>query len=175
MSRQEAARYASTAAIVEQIGVESFCMLPLTTTVRPLGAMGFGSTRAVDFDEAQLEFLELVGSVTKHVSELAEFDEDTANWIELAIREAVINAVKHGNRMDATEPVEITYTLDASGFEIAIRDRGAGFDFDHVPDPLKQENLLNPNGRGIFYMKTFMDSVEYTRHPEGGTLVRMSK
>jgi formate hydrogenlyase transcriptional activator len=59
-SRQEAARYASTAALVDQIGVESFCMLPLTTTVRPLGAMGFGSARAVAFDEAELEFLELV-------------------------------------------------------------------------------------------------------------------
>ena len=59
-SRQEAARYPSTAALVDQIGVESFCMLPLTTTVRPLGAMGFGSSRAVAFDEAELEFLELV-------------------------------------------------------------------------------------------------------------------
>jgi formate hydrogenlyase transcriptional activator len=59
-NRQEAARYPSTAALVDQIGVESFCMLPLTTTVRPLGAMGFGSSRAVAFDEAELEFLELV-------------------------------------------------------------------------------------------------------------------
>ena len=59
-SRQEAARYPSTATLVDQIGVESFCMLPLTTTLRPLGAMGFGSSRAVAFDEAELEFLELV-------------------------------------------------------------------------------------------------------------------
>ena len=59
-SRQEAARYASTAALVDQIGVESFCMLPLTTTLRPLGAMGFGSARAVAFNETELEFLELV-------------------------------------------------------------------------------------------------------------------
>src|SRR5215217_943587 len=59
-SRQDAARYPSAAALAVQIGVESFCMLPLTTTVRPLGAMGFGSSRAVAFDEAELEFLELV-------------------------------------------------------------------------------------------------------------------
>src|SRR5262245_6108183 len=59
-SRLEAARYPSTAALVDQIGVESFCMPPLTTTVRPLGPIGVGGSRAVEFDEAELEFLELV-------------------------------------------------------------------------------------------------------------------
>jgi serine/threonine-protein kinase RsbW len=124
---------------------------------------------------SRFEFLELVGSVTKQVSELGAFDEDSANWIELAIREAVINAIKHGNRMDATKSVEITYTLDESSLGVSIRDSGEGFDFQHLPDPLSPENLLNPNGRGIFYMKTFMDEVEFGRHPKGGTLVRLSK
>jgi serine/threonine-protein kinase RsbW len=124
---------------------------------------------------SRFEFLELVGSVTKQVSELGAFDEDSANWIELAIREAVINAIKHGNGMDATKSVEITYTLDESSLGVSIRDSGEGFDFQHLPDPLSPENLLNPNGRGIFYMKTFMDEVEFGRHPKGGTLVRLSK
>ena len=124
---------------------------------------------------SRFEFLELVGSVTKQVTELGSFDEDSANWIELAIREAVINAIKHGNQMDATRSVEITYTLDESSLGVSIRDCGEGFDFQHLPDPLSPENLLNPNGRGIFYMKTFMDDVEFGRHPDGGTLVRLSK
>ena len=59
-TRQEAARFPTAAALVDLIGVESFCMLPLTTTVRPLGAMGFGSSRPAAFDESMLEYLDLV-------------------------------------------------------------------------------------------------------------------
>lgn len=124
---------------------------------------------------SRFDYLDLVGSVAKHATELSAFDEDTANWIELAIREAVINAMKHGNAMDASKPVQITFTLDESSMGVSVRDRGTGFDFAHLPDPLSPENLLNPNGRGIFYMKTFMDEVEFTPHPDGGTLVRMLK
>jgi serine/threonine-protein kinase RsbW len=58
---------------------------------------------------------------------------------------------------------------------VTIRDYGEGFDPATLPDPLDPNNLLNPAGRGILYMRTFMDSVEYERHPEGGMVVSMSK
>jgi formate hydrogenlyase transcriptional activator len=86
-SRQEAARYPSTAALVDQIGVESFCMLPLTTTVRPLGAMGFGSSRAVAFDEAELEFLELVVRQVAVAVDNVLHDESVRTAQQLLMRE----------------------------------------------------------------------------------------
>lgn len=124
---------------------------------------------------SKFDFIEIVGSVTKGFADLAGFDEDAANWIELAIREAVINAVKHGNRHATELPVDIVYTLDRGTLIIDVRDRGAGFDPSTVPDPLDPKNLLSPNGRGIFYMKSFMDDVAFSVHPDGGTIVRMTK
>lgn len=124
---------------------------------------------------SKFDFIEIVSSVTKGATELTGFDEDTANWIELAIRESVINAIKHGNREDSNEHVDITYTFDETALTILVRDRGRGFDSANIPDPLDPENLLNPNGRGIFYMKSFMDEVEFSKHPDGGTIVRMTK
>ena len=125
--------------------------------------------------ESKYEFVELVSSVSKNVTEMLEFDEEAANWIDLAIRETVINAIKHGNRMEAEKPVDIKFTLDRSTLSVYVRDRGVGFDPLMIPDPLDPENLLNPSGRGIFYMKTFMDEVDFSHHPEGGTVVRMVK
>jgi serine/threonine-protein kinase RsbW len=125
--------------------------------------------------ESKYEFIELVGSVTKNVTEMLGFDEESANWIELAIRESVINAMKHGNQLVAERPVDIKFTLDGRALTVYVRDRGVGFDPMLVPDPLEPDNLLNPNGRGIFYMKTFMDEVDFSRHPDGGTVVRMVK
>ena len=124
---------------------------------------------------SKFDFIEIVGSVTKGVTELSGFDEETTNWIELAIRESVINAIKHGNKESAEKTVDVTYTLDQVALTILVRDRGRGFDPTCVPDPLDPENLLNPNGRGIFYMKSFMDEVEFSKHPDGGTIVRMTK
>ena len=125
--------------------------------------------------ESKYEFIELVGSITKNVTEMLGFDEESANWIELAIRESVINAMKHGNQLVAERPVDIKFTLDGRALTVYVRDRGVGFDPMLVPDPLEPDNLLNPNGRGIFYMKTFMDEVDFSRHPDGGTVVRMVK
>ncbi len=125
--------------------------------------------------ESKYEFVELVGSVTKNVTEMLEFDDEASNWIDLAIRESVINAIKHGNRMEAEKPVDIRFTLDRSTLTVYVRDRGVGFDPLIIPDPLDPENLLNPSGRGIFYMKTLMDEVDFSHHPEGGTVVRMVK
>jgi serine/threonine-protein kinase RsbW len=56
-----------------------------------------------------------------------------------------------------------------------VIDQGNGFNPTQLPDPLDPSNLLNPNGRGIFYMRTFMDEVEYTSGNHGGTVVRMTK
>lgn len=124
---------------------------------------------------SKFDLIEIVSSVTKGATERTGFDEDTANWIELAVRESVINAIKHGNREDPAKRVDIAYTFDETELTIVVRDRGRGFDPARIADPLDPENILNPNGRGIFYMRSFMDEVEFSRHADGGTIVRMTK
>jgi serine/threonine-protein kinase RsbW len=105
----------------------------------------------------------------------AGFGEEVAFGVDMAVREAVTNAVLHGNRQDETKSVEISFTVAPEGLQITVRDRGEGFDPESVPDPTDQENVLKTSGRGIFFMRTFMDEVSWSRHPEGGTVVRMTK
>ncbi|MGH9762066.1 MAG: ATP-binding protein, partial [Blastocatellia bacterium] len=82
---------------------------------------------------------------------------------------------KHGNKSLEGKKVDIKFVLDNDSITVFIRDRGEGFDPTTLPDPLDPMNLLNPAGRGIFFMRTFMDEVEYSTHPDGGSIVRMSK
>jgi serine/threonine-protein kinase RsbW len=95
--------------------------------------------------------------------------------MSVAVRESVVNAIKHGNRQDAAKRVEIEFVLNARSFGVSVRDHGQGFRPDSVPDPLAPENLLKTDGRGIFFMRQFMDEVRYEFPPGGGTLVHMLK
>ncbi len=121
------------------------------------------------------EFVELAETVTATLARLTGFDEETAMWISMAVREAVINAIKHGNKEDRQKRVEIQYAFNHDGLSICVRDQGSGFDLSQVPNPLDPENLLKPTGRGIFYMKAFMDEVDIWSSPGGGTTVRLRK
>jgi serine/threonine-protein kinase RsbW len=105
----------------------------------------------------------------------AGFGEEDAFGIDMAVREAVTNAVLHGNRQDEQKTVEITFNASPTALEVTVRDRGEGFDLESVPDPTDSQNVLKTSGRGIFFMRTFMDEVTWSRHPEGGTVVRMTK
>ncbi|MCI0491235.1 MAG: ATP-binding protein [Blastocatellia bacterium] len=125
--------------------------------------------------DSKLEFVDMVGSVTKSMTAKLGFSEDDASWIELAVHEAVINAITHGNRSADDKQVDVRFVIEQNVLTIYVRDRGEGFDPSALPDPLDPNNLLNPNGRGIFYMRTFMDEVEYSIHPEGGSIVRLTK
>ena len=95
--------------------------------------------------------------------------------VDMAVREAITNAVLHGNRQDESKVVEIRCTNSATHLEITVRDRGEGFNPDSVPDPTDPQNLMKSSGRGILFMRTFMDEVGWSHHPQGGTVVRMVK
>jgi serine/threonine-protein kinase RsbW len=103
------------------------------------------------------------------------FDEDAAHYMSVAVRESVVNAMKHGNKSDESKRVAIDFTIHTDGLEIQVKDEGAGFDPALVPDPVAEENLLKAYGRGIFFMRSFMDEVAYSFPKRGGTLVRMLK
>ncbi len=102
-------------------------------------------------------------------------DEDARHWIDLAVREAVANAIKHGNGQDADKQVRVTCELQDGHLVIEVHDEGEGFDASQLQDPLSPENLLRPNGRGIFYMRNFMDAIDFGTSPKGGTIVTLRK
>jgi serine/threonine-protein kinase RsbW len=101
--------------------------------------------------------------------------EEIAFGVDMAVREAVTNAVLHGNKQELQKMVEVTLLNTTSALEITVRDHGTGFDPGSVPDPTDPQNLMKTSGRGILFMRTFMDEVQWLRHDEGGTVVRMIK
>jgi len=92
--------------------------------------------------------------------------------IKLAVEEALVNAIKHGNQLDPEKKVRVGYAVNDDRFDITITDEGPGFNPADVPDPLDEINIERNCGRGVFLIKSFMTSVEY--HGCGNT-VAMSK
>ena len=92
--------------------------------------------------------------------------------IKLALEEALVNAIKHGNQMDPAKQVRVAYHVRADRFEVRITDEGQGFDPDDVPDPTAPENLERPCGRGLLLMRHYMTEVAYH---DRGRAVHMSK
>ena len=124
---------------------------------------------------SRFENIELVQAVVEDLLQRLELGEDDRHWIGLAVREAVANAIKHGNGGDPRKQVEVEVRIDAGDVEVSVRDEGKGFDPASVADPLAPENLLRPGGRGIFYMRSLMDKVEYHFGADGGTEVVLRK
>jgi len=122
---------------------------------------------------SSLAILDLIQPITNKVCDQLGYDEDTRYWIWLATQEALNNAIEHGNKMDESKKVDFRIQVEDEEFRIVVKDEGEGFDFSTVPDPTKPENLLKTSGRGIFYMRSFMDRVEYNN--ENGTTVTMIK
>ena len=125
------------------------------------------------------ELLDLVQLVCDRLSALAALDDDAVHWIGVAVRESVINAIKHGNREEYEKLVTVEFSLTpaSSPTELIVRvlDQGKGFDPGGIADPLAPENILKSSGRGIFFMRSFMDDVVLKRASEGGMEVRMVK
>jgi serine/threonine-protein kinase RsbW len=123
-----------------------------------------------------LDFVQLVGDrVGRHVG----LRDDALHWVGVAIREAVINAIRHGNQNDPGKHVFVEFETAAlrssPELVVRVRDQGQGFEPDAVADPLAPENLLKSNGRGIFLMRSLMDDLQLHRATEGGMEVRMVK
>jgi serine/threonine-protein kinase RsbW len=122
--------------------------------------------------------IEAVGEAAAAVSEFMnrlKIGEDVAFGVDMAVREAVTNAVLHGNKLDEAKVVELKLRNTPAVFEISVHDQGSGFNPKDVPDPTKDENILRSSGRGIFFMRNFMDEVDWSADPKGGTTVRMIK
>lgn len=124
---------------------------------------------------SQIESVDEAAQTAENFAREIGMDAASISAIDLAIRESVANAVKHGNKFDLTKTVEVVLTHSAEAFEIMVRDHGRGFKVDDIPDPTDKDHILRPSGRGILFMKAFMDEVEWFNHDDGGTVVRMKK
>ena len=124
---------------------------------------------------SHLESVEKAAFEAETFAKQSGISEEALFGVDMAVREAVANAVKHGNKEDETKQVEVAFRNLSEGFEITVRDFGAGFDVEEIPDPTNPENLLKASGRGILFMRTFMDRVEWFNHTDGGMIVKMLK
>lgn len=122
-----------------------------------------------------LDNLDLIQTLTDCITNYMRFDEDSAHWIGMSVRESVTNAIQHGNKMDLGKEVDIRFEVSSDKLSISVRDQGNGFKADEIPNPLDPGNLLKPSGRGIFYIRSFMDEVEFRHLSQGGMEVYMVK
>jgi serine/threonine-protein kinase RsbW len=125
------------------------------------------------------EMLDFVQIVSDHVGHRVGLDEDTQHYVGVAVRECVVNAIKHGNRNDPAKHIFVEFSAEYAGgafdLVISVRDQGEGFDPATIADPLAPENLLKSSGRGIFLIRSFMDDVQLSSVPQGGMEIRMTK
>jgi len=92
--------------------------------------------------------------------------------VRLALEEAIVNAIQHGNKCDTTKCVIVNFRVGAEQFVAQVQDEGTGFDPATVPDPTLPENLVKPSGRGLLLMREFMTWIEFSA---GGACVTMCK
>jgi serine/threonine-protein kinase RsbW len=132
--------------------------------------------------EARLQLLsayvniELAERVLTELCASADVDEETTYWVGMALREALANAIKHGNKLNPEKRVLVRMSLNGDGaLRIEVEDEGDGFDAGRLADPTSPDNLLRSSGRGVFYMRQFMDEVSFAAGERGGTRIEMTK
>jgi len=102
------------------------------------------------------------------------FGDEAQHHIAMAVREAAVNAVLHGNAYDPNKKFFIAYEMTAESMVITVTDQGKGLDPQSIPDPLAPENLLKASGRGIFLIRSFMDEVTI-KNLDPGTEITLVK
>jgi len=100
------------------------------------------------------------------------FSQEDIFAVHLALEEAFLNALKHGNKMDAKKEIKIDYSMDLGKIEISLTDKGDGFDPESVPDPRCGENLYKTEGRGLLLMRSYMDVVRFNERGNSVHMVR---
>ena len=125
--------------------------------------------------DSTLENVEVADEIAMRMCALAGLEEEDQHKVEMAVHESMINAVRHGNKSDASKKVWLRFEIRNDRLEIHIRDEGTGFDVSQIPDPLAPENLLKVSGRGIFLIRTFMDEFRIGNPAGLGTEVILIK
>jgi len=121
------------------------------------------------------EFLDSVHWLSEHLIEEVGFSADDTYWMVTAVREAVTNAVIHGNKEQPGTRVDVVFELADECIRITVVDQGDGFDPSSLPDPVSKEHLMDASGRGVFLMHQLMDDVTYEFPESGGCTLTMTK
>ncbi|MBV8672300.1 MAG: ATP-binding protein [Acidobacteriaceae bacterium] len=111
--------------------------------------------------ESSLESVNKVEETAEQMAKKAGIDEDEVFRVAMAVREAAVNAVLHGNSYDPDKRITASFENTGDALVIRIADQGKGLDPETLPDPLAPENLLRGSGRGIFLIRSFMDEVHF--------------
>ncbi len=132
--------------------------------------------------EAQLQLLsryeniELAEEVLAELCRNASVDDETVYWIGMALREALANAIKHGNKLNPEKRVHVRIEVRSGAqLRLIVEDEGEGFDPEQLVNPTDPQNLLRSSGRGVFYMRNFMDTVSFYPGDQGGTRIELTK
>ena len=124
---------------------------------------------------SEIGLVDLVHAAVERIAMLSGLEEDEGVNLALAVREAVINAIQHGNGSEPDRPVRIELIVTPEGLRATIRDEGEGFDPSLVADPTAGANLLATSGRGLLLIRAFVDEVQFNRPAEGGTEIVLVK
>jgi serine/threonine-protein kinase RsbW len=125
--------------------------------------------------ESTLESVNKAEEMADRIAAQAGMDEDTRSGVSMAVREAMINAVLHGNAYDTNKRVNLTLEHKGQELIVTVTDEGTGFVPEEVPDPLAPENLLKGSGRGIFLMRAFMDEVRFRKLNPGTEIILIKR
>lgn len=125
--------------------------------------------------ESTLASVDASEEIAKTLASQLGFDEEQTYHIGYAVREAVVNAVVHGNLYSANKRVRLLVERAAPWMQVTVEDEGMGFEEGRQADPLAVENLLSQSGRGILIIRAFMDEVSIGRTAGGGTRIVMRK
>ena len=140
--------------------------------------MTHSHTVRLEFGSA-FDMLDFVQVVSDYIGRMAGLDDDALHWVSVAVRESVVNAIKHGNQNDESKRVVVEFTPvpphAPEELVISVEDEGEGFDPEELADPLAPENILKSSGRGIFLIRSFMDDVHLERGKTRGMQIRMVK
>ncbi len=120
--------------------------------------------------------IDAIERAARMVATRGGLEEDEAHFLGVAIREAVVNALRHGRTKEGCCSASVQVCVSARGALVAtVRDRGPGFDPTAVPDPLADENVDRGSGRGLLFMRRFADRVFFSFPRKGGAVVRLEK
>ncbi|MDU0460765.1 MAG: ATP-binding protein [Geobacteraceae bacterium] len=126
----------------------------------------------------QTRYLGLIGKIGENMAR--EFDDTVcdrdvlASQLNIVLTESIVNAIKHANATDPNKEVHVRINVNDSEISIHVYDTGCGFDLNTIPSPCFDPGSLNEKGRGIYIIRSMMDSVEY-RRTNGGNVLEMKK
>ena len=119
--------------------------------------------------QSSYKALDLLEGLLNDLQDALGFDNDFYARLMLSVSEATTNAIVHGNKLNPSKKVTIHADANTHTLAFTIKDEGDGFNPDTIPNPLEEEHLLIPSGRGVFLIKEYADELEYK--DEGSTIV----